>query len=43
MKESNDIVSRLSAQVVYRSHRSELGSDIKSGQANFYLVKLSVS
>ncbi len=27
---------RLSAWVVYRSHRSGLSSDIRSGQANFY-------
>jgi len=34
---------RLGAQVAYRSHRSELNSGIRSGQANFYLAKLGVS
>jgi len=33
---------RLSAQVAYRSHRSELNSSIRSGQTNFYLLNKSV-
>jgi len=32
---------RLSVQVVYRSCRSELSSDIELSQANFYSAELS--
>jgi len=35
------LYSRLGAQVAYRSHRSELSSDIELSQANFYSAELS--
>jgi len=44
LKESKYLYyTRLSVQVAYRLHRSELSSDIELSQTNFYSAKLSVS
>jgi len=37
----NNLMIRLSAQVTYRSHRSELSLDIRLSQTNFYSAKLN--
>ncbi len=37
---TSSLRTRLSVWVAYRSCKSELSSDIESGQANFYLAEL---